>query len=60
VNVAKIIRRRIRERADGVDVVGDVNAVVAANVGRDSSVTHVSSQQRVQTGSKTPPRTKEE
>jgi hypothetical protein len=60
VNFAKIVRRRIRERADGVDIAGDVNAVVASNIGRDSSVTHVSSQQRVQTGSKTPPRTKED
>jgi hypothetical protein len=60
VNFAKIVRRRIRERADGVDIAGDVNAVAASNIGRDSSVTHVSSQQRVQTGSKTPPRTKED
>jgi hypothetical protein len=60
VNFAKIIRRRIRQQGGGVDLAGDVNAVVAANVGRDSSVTHVSSQQRVQTGTKTPPRTKEE
>jgi hypothetical protein len=60
VNFAKIVRRRIRERADGVDLAGDVNAVVAANVGRDRSVTHVASRQRVQSGSKTPPRQKED
>jgi hypothetical protein len=60
VNFAKIVRRRIRERADGVDIAGDMNAVVASNIGRDSSVTHVSSQQRVQAGSKTPPRRKED
>jgi hypothetical protein len=60
VNFAKVLRRRVREQANGADVAGDVNAVVASNVGRDSSVTHVSSQQHVQTGSKTPPRTKED
>jgi hypothetical protein len=60
VNIAKIVRRRIRGRAGGVDLDGDVNAVVAANVGRDSSVTHVSSHQHAQASSKTPPRTKED
>jgi hypothetical protein len=60
VNFAKILRRRIRERADGVDLAGDVNAVVATNVGRDSSVTHVSSHQRVESSSKTPPKAKED
>jgi len=46
VNFAKVLRRRIREQADGVAVAGDVNAVVASTFDRDSSVTHVSSQTR--------------
>ena len=60
MNFAKIVRRRIRERADGVDLAGDVNAVVATNVGRDGSATHVSSHQRVESSSKTPPKAKED
>jgi hypothetical protein len=60
MNFAKIVRRRIRERADGVDLAGDVNVVVGSNVGRESSVTHVSSLQHVQSSSKTPPKPKED
>ncbi len=43
----KIIGRPIRHLRDGLDVVGDVNAVVAANVGERGSTTDVSSTQRV-------------
>ena len=59
MNIHKIIRRRFRRVEDGLDVAGDVHAVVAANVGeRGSSVTHVSSKQTVQQS--TPPRRKED
>jgi hypothetical protein len=45
---AEVIRRRIRKRSDGVDLVGDVNAAVAANVGeRGGGTTHASSSQRI-------------
>jgi hypothetical protein len=40
VNIRKVISRRIRG-------LGDVNAVLAANVGGKGSVTKVSSRQRV-------------
>jgi hypothetical protein len=39
----KIIQRRIRRSADGVDLVGDLNAAIAANVGERGQTTHVSS-----------------
>lgn len=47
MNVRKIIRRRIRQRSDGIDLAGDVNAVVAANVNERGGATHVSSKQTV-------------
>jgi hypothetical protein len=43
MNVRKIIDKAIRHRAGGSEVVGDVNAVVAANVGEEGSRTVVSS-----------------
>ena len=43
----KIIQRRIRRRAEGVDVVGDINAAISANVGERSSTSHVSSRSTV-------------
>jgi hypothetical protein len=46
VNIRKVIQRRIRLSREGVDVAGDVNAVISANVGRDRSTTSVSSKQR--------------
>jgi hypothetical protein len=51
VNLSKIISRRIRHKGAGVDLVGDVNAAIAANVGKPGSSTHVSSSQRVVQGS---------
>ena len=33
MNIRKVIQRRIRHRSQGVDFVGDVNAVISANVG---------------------------
>lgn len=47
MDIKRIINRRIRHSGDGVDVVGDVNAVVAANVNEDGGSTHVSSKQHV-------------
>jgi hypothetical protein len=47
MRLAEVIRRRIRKRSDGVDLVGDVNAAVAANVGERGGTTHVSSSQRI-------------
>jgi hypothetical protein len=47
MNLRHIIQRRIRRKSGGVDVQGDVNAVVAANVGEQGGSTSVSSRQRV-------------
>jgi hypothetical protein len=47
VNVRKIIDRTIRRRDEGVDVVADVNAVIAANVNESGGHTHVSNRQRI-------------
>ena len=44
---AKFVRRRIRKHTDNVDVVGDVNAAIAANVGEPGANTRVSSSQRI-------------
>jgi hypothetical protein len=46
----KVIRKRIKYDRDGVQVEGDVNAVIATNVSRrgaSTSATSVSSRQRV-------------
>ena len=47
MNIRKIIDRRIRHSGDGVDVVGDVNAVISANVNERGGSSHVSSRQRI-------------
>ncbi len=53
MRIAKLIQRRTRKRGDAVDLIGDVNAAIAGNVGeRSSTVTHVSSKQIVQTRTK--------
>jgi hypothetical protein len=44
---SKLIQRRIRKHGNGVDLVGDVNAVVAANVGESGAQTSSSSTQRI-------------
>ena len=41
------IRRRIRHSTDGVNVVADVNAVVAGTVNEPGQTTSVSSRQRI-------------
>jgi hypothetical protein len=47
MQIRKIIQRRIRKRGNGVDVVGDVNAAIAANVGERGAHTRTSSSQRI-------------
>jgi hypothetical protein len=51
MQIRKVIQRRIRRNADGIDVVGDVNAAISANVGESSSTSHVSSRSSVSTQS---------
>jgi hypothetical protein len=51
MGVRRVIRKRFRTRRDGVDVAADVNATIAANVGRGSQRVRVSSRQEP-TGSK--------
>src|SRR5947208_13821696 len=43
MQLRKVIQRRIRRSGEGVDLVGDVNAAISANVGEKSSSSHVSS-----------------
>jgi hypothetical protein len=45
MNLRAIISRRIRTSGGGVRAVGDVNAVVSANVGERGSVSSASSRQ---------------
>jgi hypothetical protein len=47
MQLAKSIRRRIREQIGDVDLAGDLNAAISANVNESSSTTHVSSHQTV-------------
>jgi hypothetical protein len=47
MQIRKIIQRRIRKQGNGVDLVGDVNAAIAANVGERGAHTHTSSSQRI-------------
>jgi hypothetical protein len=47
MNIRRIIQRRFRRQAPGLDVQGDVNAVVAANVNERGTSTSVSSKQTV-------------
>jgi hypothetical protein len=44
---SKLIQRRIRKHGNGVDLVGDVNAAIAANVGERGAQTSTSSTQRI-------------
>ena len=44
---SKLIQRRIRKHGNGVDLVGDVNAAIAANVGERGAHTTTSSTQRI-------------
>ena len=47
MNLREVISRRIRHKRGGVDVQGDINAVVAANVGESGASTSTSSRQTV-------------
>jgi tellurite resistance protein len=46
MNIRKVIERRIRRQDKGVNAAADMHAVVAANVGKGSSHSHVSSRSR--------------
>jgi hypothetical protein len=56
MQIRKVIQRRIRRNAGGVDLVGDVNAAISANVGESSSTSHVSSRSSVSAQSFRPAR----
>ena len=48
MKIRKLIERSVRRSTDGVDVAGDLHAVVSANVNEPGrSTTHVSSRQTV-------------
>jgi hypothetical protein len=47
MQIRKVIQRRIRRSASGVDLIGDVNAAISGNVGESSNTTHVSSRSTV-------------
>ena len=53
MQIRKIIQRRIRRSAHGVDFIGDVNAAISGNVGEPSNETHVSSRSTVSAQSAT-------
>lgn len=55
MNIRKVIQRRIRHTGDGVDVAGDINAAISANVNEPGSSTHGSSKQTVVQRSGEPP-----
>lgn len=45
--VRKVIRRRIRKQTDGLNVVGDVQGVVAANLSRSGATKRASTKSQV-------------
>jgi hypothetical protein len=47
MNIRKVIRRRIRHQGKTAQVSGDVNAVIAANIGEEGGRTSTSSRQRI-------------
>jgi hypothetical protein len=47
MKIRKLIHRTIRHSRDGIDVAGDVNAVISANVGENRTTTRASSTQRI-------------
>ena len=47
MKIRKIVRKRIRHNKGGVEVAGDINAVIAASVEKGGSHSHVSSHQRI-------------
>ncbi|MDQ1374271.1 MAG: hypothetical protein QOJ09_1609 [Actinomycetota bacterium] len=62
MQVNKVIRKRIRRTAGGVNFVGDINAAIAGNVGESGSSSHVSVSSRqdiVQTSRRKEEKTRE-
>ena len=59
MKIRKIVQKRLRESRPGADVVADVDAAIAANVGGGER-SHVSSRQRVVHTSARQPRTTDE
>ena len=53
MNIRKVIQKQIRGSSAGINLDSDVHAVVAANVGEQGKVTHVSSTQDSTADSKT-------
>jgi hypothetical protein len=53
MQLRKVIERKLRHAAKGIDVESDVHAVVAANVGERGAVTTASSRQTATAGRKT-------
>jgi hypothetical protein len=47
VNILKVFRRRIRHNEQGLNVAGDIHAVVSANVNEPGSRSSVRSRQRI-------------
>jgi hypothetical protein len=47
MDIRKVISRRIRRWAEGVDFAGDVDAVISANVGERGSTARTSTRQRI-------------
>jgi hypothetical protein len=46
MNIRRVINKHLRRESDGVQVAGEVNTVVSANVGERGSVSHTSNRQR--------------
>lgn len=53
----KVVRRKIRQNQDGIDLVADVNAVIAVNSGEEGGSERASSVQRVTQKSRSTART---
>jgi hypothetical protein len=47
MQIRKLINRTLRHSRDGIDVAGEVNAVVSANVGEHRTTTRATSTQRI-------------
>jgi hypothetical protein len=52
VEIRKVIRRRIEEQRDGVNISGDVDAAISATVGESGTSTSVSSHQVIRQSSR--------
>jgi hypothetical protein len=54
MRLAKVIQRRIRKTAGGVEYSGDVNAAIAANVGEPSATTSATGRTTAATSTEDP------